>query len=280
MPESFDHATTNPGSGGTNLAGDAFSQGGVPHFLPACYLVFGPADGPYTRADTGAGLPVSIQDPSLAVTQSGPWAVSVSGSVAVTGTFWPATQPVSGPLTDSELRASAVAVDTELPAAATLADATANPTAPAVAAFALLYNDDSGTWDREPAPTQGTLLASATRTATTSSATQTNRGHRGVLILLSVTAVPGSGSITVHIQGQDPVSSGWVTLNDGAPPVTTLTGVIGYELRPAASGGVNPALAGRVAQRVAGGLPRTWRVTVVHSSGTSFTYSVAYQLLR
>jgi len=36
--------------------------------------------------------------------------VSVSGSVAVTGTFWQATQPVSGPLTDTQLRATAVPV--------------------------------------------------------------------------------------------------------------------------------------------------------------------------
>lgn len=32
----------------------------------------------------------------------------VGGSVAVTGTFWQTTQPVSGPLTDTQLRASAV----------------------------------------------------------------------------------------------------------------------------------------------------------------------------
>ncbi len=51
-----------------------------------------------------------------AVTQStSPWVVSlisttITGSVAVTGTFWQATQPVSGPLTDTQLRASAVPV--------------------------------------------------------------------------------------------------------------------------------------------------------------------------
>jgi hypothetical protein len=34
--------------------------------------------------------------PTTAVTQSGSWSVGVTGSVAVTGTFWQATQPVSG----------------------------------------------------------------------------------------------------------------------------------------------------------------------------------------
>src|SRR5262249_53079387 len=150
-------------SGGTNLAGDSFSQGGLSHFLPACYLVFGPADGPYARVDTGAGLPVSLQNSSIPVTgplthpQPPASAPPVSGTfwqatqpvsgpltdaqlrasaVPVSGTFWQATQPVSGPLTDAQLRASPVpvsgsfslsgAVDTELPAAAALADNAAN----------------------------------------------------------------------------------------------------------------------------------------------------------
>jgi len=36
--------------------------------------------------------------------------VSISGDVTVTGTFWQATQPVSGPLTDAELRASPIPI--------------------------------------------------------------------------------------------------------------------------------------------------------------------------
>lgn len=37
--------------------------------------------------------------------------VDIDGTVPVTGTFWQATQPVSGPLTDAELRAAAVPVN-------------------------------------------------------------------------------------------------------------------------------------------------------------------------
>lgn len=44
-------------------------------------------------------------------TQSGTWLVTgAGGTFPVTGTFWQATQPVSGPLTDAELRATAVPV--------------------------------------------------------------------------------------------------------------------------------------------------------------------------
>lgn len=51
-------------------------------------------------------------------------------------------------LTDAQLRATSVPVDTELPAAALLTDNTANPTVPGVAAFGMVY--DGSTWDRAP----------------------------------------------------------------------------------------------------------------------------------
>lgn len=81
---------------------------------------------------------VTVDNASMPTTQSGAWSVSVSNFPAtqpvsgpltdtqlrasrvpvdgsgvtqpVSGTFWQATQPVSGPLTDSQLRASAVPV--------------------------------------------------------------------------------------------------------------------------------------------------------------------------
>lgn len=85
------------------------------------------------------------------------------GPVAVTGTFFQATQPVSGPLTDAELRLSPVPVsgtfwqatqpvsgsvtaDTELSAPAALADGTANPTVTSLGVFLQGYNGT--TWDR------------------------------------------------------------------------------------------------------------------------------------
>jgi hypothetical protein len=312
MPETFDHATTNPGSGGTNLAGDAFSQGGVPVFLPACYLVFGPADGPYTRVDSGAGLPVSLQNSSIAVTGPLTDAQLRASAVPVTGTFWQATQPVSGPLTDSELRASAVpvsgtfwqatqpvsgpltdaqlrasavpvsgsfslsgSVDTELPAAAALADTAANPTAPAVGAFGMLWDGSTG-WDREPAPQGGSLLGSAPRNVTTASVSQTNRGHRGVIVFLNITAAAGGQSLTLNIEGFDVVSSNWCVLVNGV--ATTANGLTGVELSPGA-GGATIASNNLIAVR-SGGLPRNWRVNVIHSGGAVWTYSVGYQLLR
>lgn len=77
---------------------------------------------PATQAVTQSGTwniatLTSITNPVSAV-QSGAWSVGVTGSVAVTGTFYQVTQPVSiaapvavtGPLTDAELRATPVPV--------------------------------------------------------------------------------------------------------------------------------------------------------------------------
>ena len=62
--------------------------------------------------------------------------VSSAKPLPVSGTFWQATQPVSGSVT----------ADTELPTAAALSDGASNPTAPAVGAHLMGWN--STTWDR------------------------------------------------------------------------------------------------------------------------------------
>lgn len=68
---------------------------------------------PVTGTFWQATQPVSLASvPSHAVTNAGTFAVQVTSAptTAVTGTFWQATQPVSGPLTDTQLRATAVSV--------------------------------------------------------------------------------------------------------------------------------------------------------------------------
>lgn len=85
----------------------AVGQGTMAASLPVCI------------ASNQSSIPVTVGNASLAVT--GPLtdtqlrATSVpvtvgNATLAVTGTFWQATQPVSGPLTDTQLRATAVPV--------------------------------------------------------------------------------------------------------------------------------------------------------------------------
>lgn len=84
------------------------------------------------------------------------------------------TQPVSGPLTDTQLRASAVPVDTELPAAAALADGASNPTAPATGGFGMLWN--GSTWDRAPGTAANGAATNLTKIAGTT--VDTNSGTK------------------------------------------------------------------------------------------------------
>lgn len=169
-------------------------------------------------------------------------------------------------------------VNTELPDAAALADNVANPTTPMTGSAGMLWNAEDSTWERDPTPQEGTLLASAARTATTASASQANRGHRGVAVWLNITSNGSAVGLQVFIQGYDPVSGLWVNL---APTPTALTGlaITGHVLYPGATTAPT-ASGGYVFHSTGGALPRHWRINVVHSSGSSVTYSCGYSLMR
>lgn len=107
-----DNVTLNPGASGDVMAADDVS--GVKYQIVK--LAVG-ADGAASLVANANPIPISDAGGS----------VTVDGTVAVSGT---------------------VTVDTELPAAAALADNAANPTAPAVGAFGMCW--DGSTWDRMP----------------------------------------------------------------------------------------------------------------------------------
>jgi hypothetical protein len=168
------------------------------------------------------------------------------------------------------------AVDTELPAAAATADGASDPTAPAVDGRPSLYN--GSTWDRERGNTDGTALSSAARTGTTSSADLVNYNCRGVIAWLDITANSGSGQLTVLIQGKDGTGN-YYNLNGAGTAVAATNAKFGIEVYPGATtAGIATSL--RILERTSAALPRTWRVTVSHSSGVSWTYSVTYSLIR
>jgi hypothetical protein len=168
------------------------------------------------------------------------------------------------------------AVDTELPAAAATVDGASDPTAPAVDGRPSLYN--GSTWDRERGNTDGTALSSAARTGTTSSADLVNYNCRGVIAFLDITANSGSGQLTVLIQGKDGTGN-YYNLNGAGTAVAATNAKFGIEVYPGATtAGIATSL--RILERTSAALPRSWRVTVSHSSGVSWTYSVTYSLIR
>ena len=113
-----------------------------------------------------------------------------------------------------------------------------------------------------------TLLASAARTATTSTADQQKVVNRGVYVFLKVTAVPTVETLTVTIQGKDVDGTYYTIL---ASTASAATGTVTLKVYPGL-----PNTANVSSNEV---LPDLWRVTVTHSASGSFTYSIVANTL-
>lgn len=113
------------------------------------------------------------------------------------------------------------------------------------------------------------VLASAARTATTTSTDQHNENHRGGHFAINVTALAATPSIVAKIQGKDPASNEWYDVLVGA--AITATGLTVLKVYP----GITPS-ANASACDV---LPVTWRVVVTHADADSITYSVGASLI-
>ncbi len=140
------------------------------------------------------------------------------------------------------------------------------------------YN--GATWDANRGNEPATLLASAARTATTSSADQTNYNGKGVLLVVNVTAEAGTTTLTLTVQGKDSISGNYYDLITGivvynaatdTPTVTRAIAIYPGVLTADAIGAGNANL---ISQKSVV-LPRTWRVTVTPSDASSQTYSVS-----
>lgn len=124
--------------------------------------------------------------------------------------------------------------------------------------------------------TEGTLLASAARTASTRTSTQTNYNAKSVIIYLDVTAVGASGGLILKVEGVDPTTGKTFNLNVD-PAIITVIGKYAYVVGLGASGGGGAAQ--DVKQTTPLSLPRSWDVFVYHADATSYTYSVGYSLI-
>ena len=118
-----------------------------------------------------------------------------------------------------------------------------------------------------------TGLASGSRSASTNSSDLTNNGWRGGIFTIKATAVGGGGdTIQLRVQGKDGLSGEYYDiLTDGTFSSTSTRTVVVY---PSADD-----LDGQFHDKNDVPLPRTFRVRVVHSSGSSFTYSVGVTLI-
>ena len=154
-------------------------------------------------------------------------------------------------------------IDTELPAAAALADAAANPTAPMAGAPSLLFNGT--TWDRARGNFAVTTGDTGAKTATGNGATQTNYNARGAILTFVVGTVSGSSPTCVFkLQGSGDGGTTWYDIPGAATPSITAAGNAVLAIFPGVTVAANAA--------VSYPLPRTWRVVwTIGGTTPSFT---------
>lgn len=95
-------------------------------------------------------------------------------------------------------------------------------------------------------------------------------GNKGCKAVLSLTAVPGVDTVTVVIEGKDRISGSYYAILTGAAQVATGVFVLT----------VYPGIAVTANVSASDVLPDTYRARVVHSAGTSFTYSLSIDELQ
>jgi hypothetical protein len=135
------------------------------------------------------------------------------------------------------------------------------------------YYYNGSTFDVQQNNTQGTLLASAARTGSAVSPTQTNYNAKGVIVFINCTAASGTGGLKLQFRGIDPISGAVSWLNATPTPITA-TGNYLYVLYPGAS-----TIAQDVRQATSLPLPRQWAIEIWTGDSTSYTYSIGYSYI-
>lgn len=115
------------------------------------------------------------------------------------------------------------------------------------------------------------LLPSAARTTQTTTATQTNAGHRGIILYMNVTAASGTGGLTPSLLFVDSLSGATVQATLGT--AKTATGCFAYTIYPASGLAANNGAA------VASPLPSQWQIKIGVGDSSSYTYSLSADLL-
>lgn len=117
-----------------------------------------------------------------------------------------------------------------------------------------------------------TVFASAARTATENSDDQDNERHKGVLLVLDITATGGTPTLDVKVQAKDSVSGKYIDIPGAAFAQKSATGTDSLVIYPGVAETAN--------RSVSDVIPRTWRVVATIGGTTpSFTFSVGASLL-
>lgn len=222
-----DNTVLSVGAGGDTIATDDIA--GVKH--QRVKIEYG-ADGSATDVSDANPLPVDDAGGSLTVDDGGS-SLTVDGAVTVSGT---------------------VTADTELPAAAALADAAGNPTTPTVGAGVLVWNGTG--WDRargdiangidvDVTRVQGTVTVAGTVTANLAAGTN----NIGDVDVLSLPALPAGTNAIGKLAANSGVDIGDVDVTSlptlaNVTTVATLTALTGGGVAHDAADSGNPVKVG------------------------------------
>lgn len=128
-----------------------------------------------------------------------------------------------------------------------------------------------------------TALASAARTATQIingrtiidpayntglSGNGINPEASGLIAYLNITVAPGVETLQLVLEEQDPVSLTWSTV--AATTAAAVTGMVKLKIKQA----ITAVAASGTGIQVQDTLPAIWRVRVIHSAASSWTYSL------
>ncbi len=137
------------------------------------------------------------------------------------------------------------------------------------------YLSNGSTYDRERNNCKATLLGSAARTEAATAAI-TNYNHRGILIVVDVTARAGATTLTPKLTLKGPVTGTYdLDFWTATAPIDTADGTFAYLFYPAET----PA-AITFTEEINVTIPRDVQLTVTPNDANSVTYSVGiYYLL-
>jgi hypothetical protein len=113
-----------------------------------------------------------------------------------------------------------------------------------------------------------TLINAVATTTTQVSSDQTNSYGRGVIVYLNMATV-GTGSVTLTIQGKDPVSATYYTLLAGVAVITNSFNT--YTVYP------GNTVTANVSASTA--LPKTWRISIVANNANAVTYTASASII-
>lgn len=92
-----------------------------------------------------------------------------------------------------------------------------------------------------------------------------------VIAYLNVTVAPGVDTVLLKMQEQEPITGTWFDVPGAATLAQVATGLVRLCVAP----GVAPVAASVSGVTFNGILPAVWRLVIVHSAGTNFTYSLS-----